>query len=482
LETIVADADSRSERSEKREGRRSERSDRRNERREIKTHEATSLAKEAFEFGATLLLTSIQADYLSQVTEPTGLRAPVNQFGHGRAFVDASDRTVVGFNVDNLYSFAVVDVSDEPIVMSVPEMGDRYWIMQVIDAWNGVPGAPGSRSHGGQGGVFLLTSPSYSGDVPDGMEEIRCPTAVTMIGGRTYCSGPDDYAAVNALQDECRLTPLSEWKQGLLSRLGEGYEPPSHVPLRAGVDGETLVTDQFMGLAAGQFYRKLNELLVGNPASAPDAPLLERLKTIGIGPGLDFELSSFPTRVEKAIELGYQLGRVEVMKAAESLGESVNGWSLTYDMGRFGTKYAYRSAWTLVGIGGNLMEDAFYPTTTFDGDGDDLSGADRYELTFAASEIPPASAFWSLTMYDDEAYLVPNELDRYAVGDRTSFDYAPDGSLTIYMQHENPGPDKEANWLPAPEGEFRLALRLYVPDKRVVDRSWVPSPVQKVTG
>jgi hypothetical protein len=170
-----------------------------------------------------------------------------------------------------------------------------------------------------------------------------------------------------------------------------------------------------------------------------------------------------------------------MMKAAQSLGEPVNGWSLTYDMGRFGTKYAYRAAWTLVGIGGNLMEDAFYPTTTFDGDGDDLSGADRYELTFAASEIPPASAFWSLTMYDDEAYLVPNELDRYAVGDRTSFTYGPDGSLTIYMQHENPGPEKEANWLPAPEGEFRLALRLYVPDKRVVDRNWVPSPVRKLT-
>ena len=137
----MATGDKRSERSE----RRSERSERRKERRAIKSKEATSLAKEAFEFGAPLLLTSIQADYLAQVTEPTGLRAPVNQFAHGREFVDASDRTVVGFNVDNLYSFAVVDVSDEPMVMSVPEMGDRYWIMQVIDAWNGVPAAPGFK-------------------------------------------------------------------------------------------------------------------------------------------------------------------------------------------------------------------------------------------------------------------------------------------------------------------------------------------------
>jgi hypothetical protein len=182
-----------------------------------------------------------------------------------------------------------------------------------------------------------------------------------------------------------------------------------------------------------------------------------------------------------AIELGYKMGGVELMKASQSLGETeVNGWSLTYDMGRFGTRHAYRAAWTLVGVGGNLLEDAFYPTTVFDGDGNDLKGGERYELTFAKSEIPPAAAFWSLTMYDIEAYLVPNELDRYSIGDRTSFTYAEDGSLSIYIQHENPGADKEANWLPAPEGKFRLALRLYLPDERVIDRSWVPPPVQKL--
>jgi hypothetical protein len=311
------------------------------------------------------------------------------------------------------------------------------------------------------------------------MEEIECATRITMLAGRLYCSGPDDYAEANALQDACRLTPLSKWEETSWRR-GDHYEPPTFVPLRDGIDGDTLVTDQFMALSAGEFYSRLNRLLADNPAYAPDAPALARLAKLGIGPGREFELSAFPSRVEAAVKIGYQLGRVEVMKEAQHLGESVNGWSLTYDMGRFGTKYAYRAAWTLVGISGNFLEDAFYPTTTFDGDCDDLSGANQYELTFAESEIPPAKAFWSLTMYDDEAYLVPNELDRYAVGDRTEFDYAEDGSVTIYMQHENPGPDKEANWLPTPEGEFRLALRLYVPDKRVVDRNWVPSPIRKV--
>jgi hypothetical protein len=165
----------------------------------------------------------------------------------------------------------------------------------------------------------------------------------------------------------------------------------------------------------------------------------------------------------------------------KSLGDSVDGWSLTYDMGRYGTRYAYRAAWTAVGIGGNILEDAFYPNTTIDGDGDELTGANNYELTFPEGEIPPAAAFWSLTMYDGESYLVPNELDRYAVGDRSAFTLAPDGSLTIYIQHENPGPDKESNWLPAPEGKMRLALRLYVPDDRVINRRWVPAPIRKRT-
>jgi hypothetical protein len=439
----------------------------------VEISKTVTLAQEAFLFGAPLVLISIQADFLSHVSQPTGLKAPVNQFAHAREFVDASNRAVVGFNVDNLYSFAVLDLSEEPIVMSVPKMGDRYWVMQVIDAWNGVPAAPGSRTHKGRGGNFVITGPGHDGDLPDGMEEIRSPTNITMIGGRTYCSGPEDYDAVNALQDEYRLTPLSRW--------GEDYEPPGHVSLKQGVDGETLVNEQFMELTAEQFYGRLNELLVNSPAYPADAPFLERFESIGIGPGRRFERASFPVGVLTAIKLGYQMARVEMMKEAQSLGVPANGWTLTYDMGRFGTRYGYRAAWTLVGVGGNVLEDAFYPLAMVDGDGNDLTGAEEYELTFAKDEIPPAAAFWSLTMYDTESYLVPNELDRYAVGDRSSLTYGPDGSLTINIQHENPGPDKEANWLPAPEGKLKLALRLYVPDQRVIDHRWVPPAIRKLT-
>lgn len=433
---------------------------------------AHEVAKEAFLMGAPLVLVSIQADYLSHVTEPTGLRAPVNQFAHARAFVDASNRAVVGFNVDNLYTFAVLDLSAEPIVMSMPPMGDRYWIMQLIDAWNGVPGAPGARTHGGQGGHFLIAGPGWDGDVPDDIELIRCPTSIAMIGGRTYCSGPADYATVNALQDRYRLTPLSRW--------GGEYAPPRHVPLDEGSGGDTLVNEQFMALGPERFYERLLRLMVDNPAAPEDAPVLEQLKELGLVPGDAFDLSAFPDELAQAIALGYEDGRAEMAATARSLGEMVNGWSLAYDIGRYGTRYAYRAAWTFVGLGGNLLEDAFYPTTVVSEDGSDLDGAHSYELTFAADQIPPAKAFWSLTMYDIESYLVPNKWGRYALGDRSRMTYAADGSLTILMQRDHPGPDNESNWLPAPEGRFRLALRLYIPDDRVIDRRWVPPPVRKV--
>lgn len=434
-------------------------------------NEAKTIAKDAFLFGMPLVFVEKQFDFNASVTRPTGLKAPVNQFGHSRAYPDASNRLVVGFNVDALYSFASVDLSEEPIVLSVPEMGERYWIMQLIDAWNGVPAAPGSRTHGGSARSFAITGPQWKGVLPAGVEELKSPTNMNFVAARIYCSGKDEYTLVNRLQDQCTLTPLSQW--------GRDYVPPEHVPVKEGVDGTRLVNQQFMGLSAEHFYQNLNRLLVENPTYPGDAPALKSFEKLNIAPGADFSMDDFSAEVAEAISEGYAAGKAEMLANAKSLGEIKNGWTLTYDMGRYGTRYAYRAAWTLIGIGGNLLEDAFYPTTLLDADGNSLDGASKYTLTFTKDEIPPAKAFWSLTMYDIESYLVPNELNRYALGDRSELNYAPDGSLTIYLQKENPGKDKEANWLPAPDGPFRLALRLYAPEEDVINRRWLPPAVRK---
>ena len=246
----------------------------------ISPDEAKTFAKDAFLFGMPLVFFEKQFDFNAAVTEPTGLKAPVNQFGHSRAYPDASNRLVVGFNVDTLYSFATLDLKKEPIVLSIPEMGDRYWVMQLIDAWNGVPAAPGSRTHGGRARYFAITGPNWQGQLPAGVEELKSPTTLTIVAGRTYCSGKEEYAIVNRLQDQYKLTPLSQW--------GSDYVPPEHVPVKEGVDGTTLVNQQFMALSAEQFYQNLNRLLLDNPAYPADAPALQSFEKLHIAPGAEF--------------------------------------------------------------------------------------------------------------------------------------------------------------------------------------------------
>ena len=439
---------------------------------ELSPEQAKELAKDAFLFGLPAILIDIQFDFNSYVTKPEGTKAPVNQFAHFREFVDASNRSIVGFNVDNLYSLASLDLTSEPVILSMPDMGERYWIMQLIDAWNGVPSAPGSRTHGGKAANYVIVGPNWKGKLPKGMEVLKSPTTITLIGGRTYCSGPSDYTAVNDLQDQYKLTPLSQW--------GKNYTPPEMVPLKEGFDGTKLVNQQIMMMSPEDFFKNLNRLLVDNPAYKTDKEILQRIKAIGIEPGADFSLTNFDAEVVTAIHEGYAIGQKEMMAGLSHLGDRVNNWSLTYDMGRFGTRYAYRATWTLVGVGGNVLEDAFYPNTPIDSEGNAFDGANNYTLTFEKGEVPPAIAFWSLTMYDGESYLVDNEIDRYAIGDRSGMKYGEDGSLTIYMQHESPGNDNESNWLPCPpSGIFRIALRLYTPEQRVIDKEWAPPAVVK---
>ena len=198
-------------------------------------------------------------------------------------------------------------------------------------------------------------------------------------------------------------------------------------------------------------------------------------------PGAKFSIEAFDAATRKAIDEGIAAAQQQVRDQESKMGEMVNGWQIARDLGRYGTKYPYRAAWTFFGVGGNLVEDALYPLTVVDSDGQKLSGTNKYELRFAKGQTPPVDAFWSLTLYDKDSYLVDNSLNRYALGDRSGCKLGDDGSLTIYLQAESPGKDKESNWLPTPkDGAFKLALRLYVPKAQVADGSWKPPAVKRV--
>ena len=272
------------------------------------------------------------------------------------------------------------------------------------------------------------------------------------------------------------MVPLSSF----ITSGGKPYTPPDKVPLKEGVDAKTPVPKQVLALSPEEFFNRLNRLLVTNPPEPDDPKTMARLATLGIAPGATFRMSAFTPEVRKAIEAGVADG-VKAMRETVR-GKVVNGWQIALDMGRYGTKYTYRAGWTFFGVGGNLPEDAVYPLAEIDGDGKPFNGVNRYTLHFTKAEIPPVDAFWSLTMYDDDAYLVANPINRYALGDRSHLTFDADGGLTLYIQTDSPGKDKESNWLPAPkDAGFKLALRLYAPKKAVVDGTWAPPPVKRVS-
>ena len=167
-------------------------------------------------------------------------------------------------------------------------------------------------------------------------------------------------------------------------------------------------------------------------------------------------------------------------KSGAGVGTHVNGWFYqTNTVGTYGTAYKLRAMGTLIGLGVNLPEDAVYPVSFVDGEGKPYNGANRYALHFAKGTLPPANAFWSVTLYDKDGFQVPNAINRFAIGDRDKLKFNADGSLDLYIQNENPGPDKDSNWLPAPAGEFNLAMRLYSPRREVLDGTWTPPPVKR---
>jgi hypothetical protein len=434
--------------------------------------EARTIAQDAWIFGMPLVYIAVQIDTNSHVTKVEGIHAPINQFVHYRNLPDATNRSAVGLNVDTLYSFASLDLSQEgPLVLSIPKMGKRYWVMQMIDAWNNVPYAPGSRTVDGKGGDFAIVGPDWKGTLPEGMTELRIPTSLVIIGGRTYVANKQDYAAVHALQDQYKLVPLSSW--------GKPYTPPASVPLKPGVDTTTTVPKQVMAMSPEMFFNRLNALLGKNPPEPADPATMERIAKLGITPGGTFSMSSYSPEMQKAIEEG--VANAQKMIPEVKRGKNVNGWDITLDMGRYGKNYPYRASWTFYGVGGNLAEDAIYPFAEKDGEGRPLDGANKYTLTFSKDGLPPVDAFWSLTMYDADSFLVPNPINRYALGDRSGMKTGKDGSLTIYIQHDAPpSADEKANWLPAPAGPFRLALRLYAPKKEAADGTWTPPPIKRV--
>lgn len=438
--------------------------------------EAVSTAMDAYIYGYPLITFDMARKQETNVSSADGEHSPMGQLIKMRKFLDVDNKCCAAPNQDTLYTIAWLDVEKEPYVFTLPDMGDRYYIMPLLDGYSEVIEVVSSLISEKGPKQYVITGPGWEGKIPQGFTQIASPTAMIWLLGRVYCTGTvEDYAAVVELQDKIQLLPLSAY--------GKPYTPPTG-KIDPSFDMKTSVRKQVNALDINTYFDYLARLMKTNPPTPEDAEIVKSMATIGLVPGQDFDkeqLGFLDSAILKTVPKMAQLEMVLYLKKQKK----TNGWLyFTKGVGNFGTDYLLRGMGNLLGPGWNRPGDAVYPLSTEDGDGHKYNGEKHnYVIHFEKGKLPPVDGFWSLTMYDKALFLVPNPSKRYNLSQKDTFIYNPDGSVDFYLQAESPGKEKEANWLPAPKGKFTLILRVYGPSKTppsILDGSWEPPPVKRV--
>jgi hypothetical protein len=346
----------------------------------------------------------------------------------------------------------------------VPDSDDRYYLLPMLDMWTDVFACPGKRTTGTSAQRYVVAAAGYDGAIPEGTTLIEAPTPHVWIIGRTQTNGPSDYAAVNAFQDGLSITLLGDAVEPVEPTVDVAVEPLRLVNAMSAVD----------------FFAFASRCLKVNRPHLTDQAALARIAGLGIKPGADFDPNRFEPEEVAQIQQGASAALDAIAARPAQAGVKANGWTTFVEgIGVYGNAYLQRAAVALAGLGANPAEDAVYPLLLVDGDGDPLVGERDYVVHFDSDALPPTSAFWSITMYDAEGYQAANELDRFAIGDRDPLRYQPDGSLDVFIQHTNPGPELESNWLPAPSGPLGVTMRVYAPQREALTGDWSPPTVRK---
>jgi hypothetical protein len=431
---------------------------------QVTAEQASELGREAYRYGIPLL------EYLRIRREMTSVRAddghgnaPVNAIANASAAATPDDRTVVAPNHDTFYSLSHLDLGKGPIVLSHPDMGRRYFDFEFVDPYTNVIGYVGTRTTGTRAARFQIAWTENPGKRIKGVPVIRSKyRRVWMIGRTLATDTPADHRRAQAKMRRYRLAPAAPEAR----RPGK---PRKHPLPRSGL----------------ALLDALGKALAQNPPPPRDRPILRRLRQVGVGPGLSPSDANLPADVLEALGAGVEAevadlptqSRLHVLTQALATG----GWlTLDPDVGRYGTDYLLRAQLAILGIGANTPEESVYPTALADSSGDLLTGASAYRLVFRREQLPPVRGFWSITMYDSDGFLVPNEAERYSLGPtHPPLVRRADGSIVIAIQRARPA-ERDVNWLPAPSGGFRLNMRLYWPKPSVLRGRWHPPPVERL--
>ena len=409
------------------------------------------LVKEAYIYSFPLVIMDATKTAGTNTVKSTNKKAPVNH---------------------TVYSQLFIDLANDSVVIHKPA-STRFHSLEIMNAWSDCEAILGTGGDTDNERTYIITGPNFTGDIPDGMTQVKLATSMGWILGRTICNGDDDLENVYAIQANLTAKTLTAYLNN--SDMPDGVYNPEY---------EGLVPINYsLSLSAKDFFDKVNALLEQNPPYPDDSEVIERISAINIGAGLVFDDSI----------LNDDSGsKWQDMKntVREELRESIrkymiqNGVFQNYGepIARFGTAYDYRTMIAIAAFGANPVDIAIYPRAETDNNGESLNGSNSYILHF--SELPPVKdkGFWSMTAYNDDNFLIDNELNRYCINDRSNFTLNQDGTLDVYLQANRPDDESKVNnWLPTGSEGFHLYMRIYLPQDRALDPSkWKAPTITKV--
>jgi hypothetical protein len=442
----------------------------------VTPEEAREIAKEAYIYGNPMVDNyRVQYAYFADRQSPE-YKVPWNQIYNMARVFTPEDKAIQTANSDTPYSFVGMDLRTEPLVLTLPTIAkERYFSLQFIDWYTHNFAYAGSRTTGNDGAVLLVAGPDWQGETPKGITKVmRSETQFVFLAYRTQLFNPADIVNVKKVQAGYKVQTLSAYL---------GKPAPKVAPDIAWMKPLS-AADQKTSL---EFFNVLNFVLEFCPTAPSEKDLMDRFAKIGIGAGKRIDVEAMSPEMKQA----FADGIADAWKELEKLEKTdiASGKVTTGDL--FGTRealennYLYRFAGAVLGIYGNSKDDAIYPLYREDADGQPLDASKHnYILRFEPGQYPPVHAFWSVTMYNlPESLMVANPINRYLINSPMLPDLKKDadGGLTLYIQKDSPGKDKEANWLPAPDGPFWIPMRIYWPKPAALDGTWIAPPLKKVS-
>lgn len=465
---------------------------------QMSEQELRDTAVDAYVYAYPMVLMELARRKATAVQSPLDGKAPMNQFGHKASFPDPRAADTPWPSADALYSSLWFDVSQAPLVVNLPATGDRYSVLSALDMWSDVFASRGARTNGSGAQSFVIVGPDWQGATPAGLDVIRSPTSTGWLIGWTQAGGPQDYAAVNQIQAGMTASPLpapAPAARAVRNRnAGTAYPQTGPgvgtAPIGSGLQVQTPMpalpdgtpAEQAAAMDAATFFALFFDVLRNNPPHANDAPILDRMRRIGLDGQRPFSYGSLSPAVQQALTEAQPLAGRRIADGVSRLGTPLNGWNTVLSgIGTYGTDYGRRAAIAYAGLGAPTPEDVLYPVTVSDSKGRILDSSEDYVLHFDKGQLPPANAFWSLHVYNGQYGFADNPANRYVLRSTDGLKYNADGSLDIYIQRRDPGERKRPNWLATPSADepFLLSMRLYWPQDTALDGQWAPPPVKE---